>query len=327
MSGGDSGGEGARDEGAILAALYAAPLSEFIALRKAGSAELRKGGDRAAAARVKTLAKPSTAAWIANALHRERSALWNAAMDGGRQLRSAQGVGGVTAERMQRLVGEQRGALSALLREADGVASAAGLPLNRAQEGKLRATLEALCAGVDAGVPGQLSVDLAPPSFDALGGAAFAPQTPAPSGEATAPASEPTQAQQAAPGRQPPVPPAAATATPQPAERTTTPTVTPRDRERAHALQQLRDLESIRDTRSAQRRKVMSQVRTATEELERARAEVAVAQRRLQHAEQEAQAMQSRLDTAQLEQARLTEAVKQAQQAVAEANAALASSD
>jgi len=319
---------GERSEETLRAELFTAPLSEFVALRNAAASELRKGGDREAAARIKTIAKPSAAAWVANALHRERGELWEAAMEGARQLREAQRAGGVTAERMQALVGEQRAALNALVREAPGLAATAGQALNRAQEGKLRATLEALCAGVEGAAPGQLSADLSPPSFDALGGGAFSPQTPI-----AEPRSKPQSAPQSArrthgPTAEPSAntaPPAKRTAVP--AVRSTTPTVTPRDRERAHTLQQLRELESIRDARSAQRRKAMGQVSAATQELERARAEVAVAQRRLERAQQEAQSIESRLDEAQREQARLTEAVKQAQAAVTTANAALASGD
>jgi hypothetical protein len=49
-----------------LAELYAAPLAEFVKVRDRLAAELRKQGDKARAAEVKALSKPTPAAWAVN---------------------------------------------------------------------------------------------------------------------------------------------------------------------------------------------------------------------------------------------------------------------
>src|SRR6476660_5238148 len=54
--------------------LYEVPPEEFVALRKARQDDARADGDRALAADISALAKPSVAAWVCNVLvraHRE----------------------------------------------------------------------------------------------------------------------------------------------------------------------------------------------------------------------------------------------------------------
>ena len=52
--------------------LYALPLDEFVSERDALAKQLRKEGDREAAAAVKALRKPSVAAWAVNQVRRDR---------------------------------------------------------------------------------------------------------------------------------------------------------------------------------------------------------------------------------------------------------------
>src|SRR2546423_1744237 len=63
------GGRPAVDE--IVDRLYALPLEEFTRERDAAAREVRKAGDRAAAAIIAKLPKPTPAAWAANQVARE----------------------------------------------------------------------------------------------------------------------------------------------------------------------------------------------------------------------------------------------------------------
>ena len=71
----------------IAQELYARPLSEFIAARKAAA---DGAGDRKLAKQVKELRKPSAAAWAVNALAREQADLIEEVVELGEQLRDAQ---------------------------------------------------------------------------------------------------------------------------------------------------------------------------------------------------------------------------------------------
>jgi hypothetical protein len=74
---------------AAIDALYQAPLDRFTADRNALAADLRKRGDRAAADRVKALAKPSVTAWAVNQVWwRDREA-FDAMLAAGVRLRDA----------------------------------------------------------------------------------------------------------------------------------------------------------------------------------------------------------------------------------------------
>ncbi|MEA2296037.1 MAG: hypothetical protein QOE86_3676 [Solirubrobacteraceae bacterium] len=89
---------------AAIDELYRAPLAEFVAERKRLAAQLRAGGDRAAAAELAKLPKPSAAAWALNHVSREapdtvgawlaasvalRTAATNAREVGGEAIRAA----------------------------------------------------------------------------------------------------------------------------------------------------------------------------------------------------------------------------------------------
>src|SRR5262245_40977560 len=58
--------------------LYRAPLAEFTDRRSALAAERKAGGDKAGAARVKALVKPSVAAWAANQVYWRNRSLYDA---------------------------------------------------------------------------------------------------------------------------------------------------------------------------------------------------------------------------------------------------------
>ncbi|MEV0951999.1 hypothetical protein [Promicromonospora sp. NPDC050249] len=77
------------DLDAVIDALYARPLEEFIAARDAAVRQIADGGDRLSAERVKRLPKPSVAAWVINRVARDHPEEIGALADLGDELRSA----------------------------------------------------------------------------------------------------------------------------------------------------------------------------------------------------------------------------------------------
>ncbi|HZN16298.1 MAG TPA: hypothetical protein VFB78_18670 [Acidimicrobiales bacterium] len=70
--------------------LFALPLEEFTAARNALAKELTAAGDKAGAAQVKALKKPSRAAWVLNQLAREHPGDVSDLREAGGRLRAAQ---------------------------------------------------------------------------------------------------------------------------------------------------------------------------------------------------------------------------------------------
>lgn len=70
--------------------LYALPLEEFTAARNALAKEVGRQGDKAAAAEIKRLPKPSKTAWALNQLARREAAEVKQLLDAGARLRDAQ---------------------------------------------------------------------------------------------------------------------------------------------------------------------------------------------------------------------------------------------
>jgi hypothetical protein len=75
---------------AIARELYALTPGEFIAARNARAKGVADDGDRALATRIRSLAKPSVAAWAVNALVRHRFDEVDALLDLGERMRAAQ---------------------------------------------------------------------------------------------------------------------------------------------------------------------------------------------------------------------------------------------
>src|SRR5205085_6874781 len=70
--------------------LYGLPLEEFTAARNALAKDLAKAGDKAMAAEVKRLAKPSKTAWALNQLARRQAEDVERLLEAGERLRAAQ---------------------------------------------------------------------------------------------------------------------------------------------------------------------------------------------------------------------------------------------
>lgn len=73
-----------------IADLYALPLDEFTGARNARAKELADGGDKAAAAEVRALKKPSVPAWAVDQVARAHPKELEELFDAGEQLRDAQ---------------------------------------------------------------------------------------------------------------------------------------------------------------------------------------------------------------------------------------------
>jgi hypothetical protein len=152
--------------------LFQIPLAEFTGARNSLATKLKKEGDTEAAERVKTLAKPSISAWVANQLYwRDRKAFDRliAAGDQFRQAQAAQ-LTGKSAD-LRAPLDARRQALSDLMKLAGDTLREAGHPASPDTMRRIMTTLEALATyGQQAGAPpaGRLTDDVDPPGFEAL---------------------------------------------------------------------------------------------------------------------------------------------------------------
>lgn len=122
--------------------LYARPPAEFIAARDARAKAARAAGDSQLADALRALRKPTTAAWLANALVRERPRKVGRLLELGDALRRAQAA--FDADALRRLTRARRdliGELSSTARELAAAEGADGVGTSTLRE--LDATLEA----------------------------------------------------------------------------------------------------------------------------------------------------------------------------------------
>ena len=149
------------DYAQAVAALYQAPLGEFVADRKRLAAELKTRGDKDGAKTLAKLARPPISAWAVNQLY------WHARDDFDRLM--------ATAARLRE--GElgaspaHREALAILRQRAAAMIEKAG---HAATEATLRRTAQTLAALAALGTfapdpPGALATDRDPPGFEAAG--------------------------------------------------------------------------------------------------------------------------------------------------------------
>jgi hypothetical protein len=129
--------------------LYGLAPPEFTSRRDARAAEARKGGDKGLAAEIKKLRRPTTGAWLANLLARERPDQVGQLLDLGTALRQAQAT--LATDDLRRLSQERHGVLAALSKEAHELAGRHGQAVSDATAKEVEATLEAALADSDAG--------------------------------------------------------------------------------------------------------------------------------------------------------------------------------
>jgi hypothetical protein len=152
--------------------LYGLPAEDFTAARDVLAKALRAEGDKAAAANVKALRRPTVAAWAVNQIARDRPELVDAVAEAGARLVAAQ---------EQLLAGggrDQLRAATAARRDAVNAGTAAAVArVGGAQREAIHATFDAAATDEEAAAAvraGRLAKELEPPSsFALLGG--FAP--------------------------------------------------------------------------------------------------------------------------------------------------------
>jgi hypothetical protein len=129
--------------------LYALPQAEFTAARDGRSATARREGDRDLADAIKKLGRPTTAAWLANLLVRERTQQVEELLELGEAMREAQAE--LAADQMRELAKQRRQIVSALGREAARLADEQGQRVSRTIREEMEGTLEAALADPAAG--------------------------------------------------------------------------------------------------------------------------------------------------------------------------------
>jgi hypothetical protein len=128
--------------------LYTLAPSEFTASRDLRAGEARREGDRAAAAAIKEMKRPSPPAWALNLLAHERPEDLARLAGLGEQLRAAQSE--LRGDEL-RLLGRQRqGVVAGLAGEARSLAAARGHPISEAAGRQVEETLNAALADPEA---------------------------------------------------------------------------------------------------------------------------------------------------------------------------------
>ena len=140
------------DLGAATRELFELPPAEFTAERDKLAAEARRAGTRELAAAIKALRRPTTSAWLANLLVRQRQDLVAELVALGAAMRNAQAS--LAAGDMRALAAVRRRLIAALVAEAGALATERGQSLTRAGQEELEATFEAAVA--DEGAAGAL---------------------------------------------------------------------------------------------------------------------------------------------------------------------------
>ncbi|HUI04277.1 MAG TPA: hypothetical protein VLZ77_12095 [Acidimicrobiales bacterium] len=136
------------DLDAVTDELYAVPPGAFVPARNARAKELAAAGEREAAAAVRTLPRPSAAAWLVNRLVRDHGA----DVDRLLALRTAfeKAQGGGDRDRLRALSTRRQALVAGLVEHAGALARDAGHPLSAAVQRELEGTLEAAVADEDA---------------------------------------------------------------------------------------------------------------------------------------------------------------------------------
>jgi hypothetical protein len=176
-------GHGADATGSPVAAaageLYGLPLAEFTAARAERAKQARADGDRAAAAAIGRLAKPSVVAWLANQLARQYPGELAPLLELGDALRRA--TAALDAAQLRQLSRQQQQVVSALMGRVRELAAAAGQAVSDSTARGVEDTLHAALADESAArelTGGQLAAGLSRTGFPGIDSAAG----PAPAG-------------------------------------------------------------------------------------------------------------------------------------------------
>src|SRR5881398_1099579 len=154
--------------------LFKAPLTEFIAARKALAARLKKNGFASEANGVKALTKPSISAWTVNQLYWKHREEFDELIATGQRFRKAQTSSKML--NMREALDARREALAHLSDLAGAILHDAGNNPSLDTLRRISTTLEALSAyasQADGPTAGRLTRDIDPPGFDSF--ASFIP--------------------------------------------------------------------------------------------------------------------------------------------------------
>lgn len=146
---------------AAVAELYQAPHGSFTAERKRLAAELGQHGDKAGAATLAKLPRPTISAWAVNQLWWHAKDAFDALLDTAARLRKGD----------LRASAAHREAIAKLRSRAAAMLSDAGHGTTEATLRRVTTTLSALAAtgGFDPDPPGAIAADRDPPGFEAVG--------------------------------------------------------------------------------------------------------------------------------------------------------------
>jgi len=271
--------------------LYCLPLPEFVQARNGLAAKAKTSGDKAAAARVKALPRPSVPAWAANQVFWRARAEFDALLSSMGTLQAAQ-ASGASGASLREAMRARREAQAAVMARAQSMLLEAGHDPGPAVLQRVSNTLEALVTGSASDAPpGRLVHDLEPPGFEALaqGAVGLSPAPRAASEDASgSPLAEPK------------------------AEGRPSPEGAPADARRSDALERARAAlaEAERKLEEARRaaRAAAGARSVAETRAEGARAELADAQRRLERTRERAEITAADETEAQAEAKRLEDA-------------------
>ncbi len=140
---GDAASGGSSPLDVVADELYRLPLEEFIPVRDA-RAKAARGKDRALAAAVGKLRKPSSAAWVVNLLVHERPELLEQLSDLADALRAAQES--LSGDQIRGLSAQRHQVVASMVRESRRLAAARGVKVGDAVQRELEATFDAALA-------------------------------------------------------------------------------------------------------------------------------------------------------------------------------------
>ena len=161
--------------------LYGVPPEKFIEARALLAKEAREDGDVELAAQIKALRKPTTAAWLANAMVREHPDEVASLLELGRELRAV--MTELEPEELRELTRQRHALVSALVLQARALARSLGQRVTESVAGGLRSTLEATLADPDSAAAlaaGRLTEPLEVSGFGPGAGGVPASATPSP---------------------------------------------------------------------------------------------------------------------------------------------------
>lgn len=131
-----------------VAELYALMPEEFTAARNRRASEAAKAGDKALGKAIRSLPKPSSAAWLVNMLSLHRAELISEVLELGAVLREAQND--LDQKQLRHLSGERQRLLRSAAREAQNLAKELGHPVSAAVGAEVEQTLWAAMTDADA---------------------------------------------------------------------------------------------------------------------------------------------------------------------------------